>query len=473
MKRTATLAVAVAVAGCSLGAPPGFSGGDSWTFPLVGPLEDTLLVVPVFVNDKGPYLMAIDPDAPISAVDQALVNELDLRTTVGGKILDETDTNRQTMTAEVRAFQIGDLTVRSRYPVVMKVGSFAIAGRHMRGVLGRDVIADSLVFGFDRDKGVGYLATQKGFTPPADATVIGYDLLSNRLPVDIQPVGRRIAKVQIDGKSFDLHLDLGAVTSSLRPNLWGKAGLTAVAMETDVRDEAGTVRHYKEAAVGNQVVAGGVSAGGVLFVPFGDKRWEDEFIDGTLGLNFFKLLNVRANWDAEKVYVIPRGDVVTTAAERVKRWRNATLDGCAHLGCVEVGMIEPEAAPAPATPAPATPEPAPAAPGASAAPGAAGPPGAGGAPAIMPRPARPVLTVTRDESAKGVDLEVTIGALAANGQPLDLPRLVVNLPTGVDRLSNQLDPTYGGTKLVVLDVSPFPRQCPRGGGCIAAFASPP
>jgi hypothetical protein len=461
MKRTVTLVFAVAVAGCSMGAPPGFSSGESWTFPLVGPLEDTVLVVPVFVHDKGPYLMAIDPDAPVSAFDQGIVNELNLRTTVGGKILDETDTNRRVMNAEVLSLRLGNLTVRSRYPVTMKVGSYNLGGRQIRGVLGRDIIADSLVFGFDREKGVGYLATQKGFTPPSDSLAINYDILTNRLPVDIQPPGRRIARVTIDGKPFDLHLDLGGVTSSLRPNLWTKAGLTAIAMDSEVRDEAGTVRTYKEAAVGGQVGAGALSAGGVTFIPYGDKRWEEEFIDGTLGLNFFRTLNVYANWDAEKFYATPRGDVLATTAERIKRWGNATLDGCAHPGCVELGLIDPSAAPAPAP----TAEPAPSgAPGAGAAPGAMAP--------VPPMQPRPVLTITRDTTASGIDLEVTLGAVGDTGQLLVMPRLVVNLPAGVDRLSTQLDATYSGTKLVVLDVSPFPRQCARGGGCIAAFASP-
>src|SRR4051812_1080712 len=50
MKHHALAAVTIALAGCTVGAPPGFSGGDRWTFPLVGPLEDGLLVTPVSVH---------------------------------------------------------------------------------------------------------------------------------------------------------------------------------------------------------------------------------------------------------------------------------------------------------------------------------------------------------------------------------------------------------------------------------------
>jgi hypothetical protein len=30
----------LALTGCAVGAPPGFSEGDTWSFPLVAPLED-------------------------------------------------------------------------------------------------------------------------------------------------------------------------------------------------------------------------------------------------------------------------------------------------------------------------------------------------------------------------------------------------------------------------------------------------
>ena len=60
--------------GCSVGAPPGFSSGDRWAFPLVGPLEDGLLITPATVHGHGPYLFAIDPDATVSAVDKNIVD---------------------------------------------------------------------------------------------------------------------------------------------------------------------------------------------------------------------------------------------------------------------------------------------------------------------------------------------------------------------------------------------------------------
>jgi hypothetical protein len=476
MNRAKVLLVAVlaaSAASCSIGAPPGFSSGDSWTFPLVGPLEDGLLVVPVFVNDKGPYLFGIDPDSAVSQVDEAIVSELGLHNGLGPRVLDESDTNRVSRMAEVLSFRIGPLGVRNRNVLVMKVGSMNASGRVLRGMLGRDVISDSIAFGFDRERGVGFLATQKAFTPPANAIEVGYSLVANRVASEFAPVSRRVAKLAIDGKEFKLHLDLGAIPSQLRKKLWDKAGFQSLPIENDLRDEFGTVRHTTEAAVANSVQAGGLSASGMLFVPYEDKRWEDEDVDGTVGLNFFRTMNVSANWDNQKLYLIPRGDIVATAKERIDRWGSEKIRGCEHLGCVSIDLMDQDAPAAPAEPAaPAAPT-APA-PTTSTAPGASpsGPPGAGaGAPAIMMPPPRPVVVLRRDSSAAGIDLELLVAAVGANGQVSDLPRLVVNMPGDVDVVTNQLDPSYAGANLVVLDLSPYPRSCSRGnGGCLQSLA---
>ena len=448
------LAVLVLVAGCTVGAPPGFSGGDRWSFPLVGPLEDGLLVTPVYINDKGPYLMGIDPDAPASSVDEALVSELSLHNAMGPKMLDETDTQRPTRFAEVLALRVGTLTVKNRNVTVMKVGSFGAGGRQLRGMLGKDVIADSLVFGYDRERGVAYLSTTKAFTPPAAASSFGYDTVSNRLAVEVQPPGRRVAKIQIGANSFKLHVDLGAVYSQLRKNLWTKAGLQAVPVQIDMRDEVGTHQQTDQGAVANQVTAGNLSTSGVLFVPYADKRWEEEFVDGSVGLNFFRTTNVWAHWDAAKIYFEPRGDAVALTKERISRWKSAVLDACAEPGCIKATFGD---APAGAGPVPQ--------------PGGAGPGGAG-APVAPPLPpaSAPVLTLDRDPSAKALKLEILVGAVGGDGRLSDLPYLVVHLPENQERIMNRLDPSYRGYKMVVLDVSPFPRACQHATGCIASLS---
>jgi hypothetical protein len=336
----------------------------------------------------------------------------------------------------------------------MHVGSMSVGGRALRGVLGKDVIADSLAFGFDRERGIAWLATQKGFTPPAGAVEMGYDVITNRLAVEYPPTSRKVAKVMVDDKGFKMHVDLGAIPSQLRKGLWAKAALASVPVQTDLRDEVGTVRHATEGGVANTMSVGGFTATGVLLVPYDDKRWEDEDVDGSVGLSFFRMVNVAANWDAEKLFLTPRGDLMSTVKDRIARWGSAEITGCEHVGCADVSVIEPEPPVAPPDGA------------------GSGAPGAGGAPGSGPREPRPVMIVKRDASVSGIDLELLLVAVGPDGKELDQPRLVVNLPAGAESLSNQLDPAYSGSKLVVVDVSPYPRPCGNGGnGCIQALAS--
>src|SRR5215813_11489099 len=103
-------AMVVFAAGCAVGAPPGFSSGERWTFPLVGPLEDGLLVTPAMVRGHGPYLFAFDPDANISAVDKQIVDDAGLRTSAGPRIIDETNTGQIRLYAEMIDLKIAGLT---------------------------------------------------------------------------------------------------------------------------------------------------------------------------------------------------------------------------------------------------------------------------------------------------------------------------------------------------------------------------
>ena len=55
------------IAGCAVGAPPGFSSGDRWVFPLVGPLEEGLQIadIPVGRQRRVPQLVGVvgtEPD---------------------------------------------------------------------------------------------------------------------------------------------------------------------------------------------------------------------------------------------------------------------------------------------------------------------------------------------------------------------------------------------------------------------------
>lgn len=448
-------------AGCTVGAPPGFSGGDHWMFPLVGPLEDGLLVTPVTVRGRGPYLFGIDPDATVTAIDQQVVVDAGLLVGSGPRRVDESETGRVWFYAELRDLKIAGLTIDRRDAMVFPTGLYNAEGRRLHGVLGRDVIADSLVFGFDRDQGIAMLSTVKAFQAPPDAIAIKYESVSSRsaqfVPSTqagspsagggdaverdnttrqhararageagvVMPVPRRLARAQIAGAGFAMHLDLGAVTSQLPEATWPRAQVAAGDASLRLVDEAGTRREISRAGTASEVMVGGAKAPQVAFVPFVDKRWGTEGVEGALGLDFFQPYAVYAHWDRSTYYLKARGDVAAQTAARIGRW-GTSLPSCPHVGCITVELV------------------------------AAG--------------QGPVLQVVRDAEASNRPLEVFLGVTPAAGQTAG--PLVVELPAGADRLTVGVPPEYAGATLQVLDASPFPRACVGDQGCVARLGGP-
>ena len=470
--RTILLALALGAGGCAVGAPPGFSDGDLWTFPLVAPLEDDLLLVPVYVNDRAePLLFMIDPDSRMSAIDNALQSELKPHTVYGPEEVTEADEKVRTFVAEIMKIKVGDLEVKNLKVRVVNAGTFFSGGRVVRGILGRDVIADSLVFAADRDRGVAFLATQGSLSPPPGAFEVGFRHYFNR----------QITRLKINEKhSFDVHLDIGARTSMLLANRRARAGLPRLPVRALLVDEYGFKREESSGGLAAKVALGDARVDGVLFLPFGDKRIDDEEVQGALGNNFFSRFHMTMNWDKKKLWLKPRSnDVIGTARERVRRWGNL-FDKCKNPACVSVQLVRVEA-PAPAAPAtpPAAPATPPAAPPA-ATPAPAPEPGVTPAPPVTPEPTPPggtapalplkELRILREDLAS-VEYEVMFEAVDADGRPLGLPRLLAHLPGGIPAVTERtLAPEYAAAAaFVVIDVSPFPRPCengPEGRRCV-------
>jgi hypothetical protein len=437
-RASAALALAALAAGaCTSGAPPGFSGGagDRWSFPLVGPLEGGLLLTPVTLNTYGPYLFLIDPDAPISIVDAELVKLAGLRPVPGPERLDETDTQRPRAYAEVLGLEVGTLVIERREVMVAPRHAYDFAGRRIHGVVGRDVMADSLAFGFDRDRGLGHLVAQGSFRAPPGAVALPYTELQPRIGnAKVLPVPRRLVSATINGEAggaaFPLHVDLGAVPSQLREGLWDRAKLVARALRAAVIDEVATPR-----AVGKGSGVAAVTVGSITgisaFIPYGDRRWEEQDIAGTLGLGFFAGHAVWASWHGKSLHLVSPRPI--EPAIRIARWDSPVLGKCKQPGCISFRLVDPLAGKAP--------------------------------PEGKPHPGL-VLSITREEPAGGMALEVV---LEAQGDP-KLPYLMVNLPPHVDRLLHQLKADFLGKTLAVVDASPHPRQCPGGGGCVDQLA---
>jgi hypothetical protein len=435
------LALGSSLVGCAVGAPPGFSEGDRWVIPLVGPLEDGLLLVPALVNDKGPYVFAIDPDAHVSIIDREVVDEVKPRTGEGPRMLDESDTQQNRFYGEILSWQIGTLTVAGPKPAqIVGKGTFDADGRRIHGVIGRDIIADSLVFGFDREMGVVTLTTQKAFKAPPNASVLSYSKLQSRIPnVETLPRSRLLVQANIGGASYAVHVDFGATTSQLRPRSWPRAQLAASEAQLAVVDEAGMLRPVKQKGVAPTVTAGAVTSKDVVFVPYNDKRWPDQDIEGSIGLGFFKPYNIVANWDRDQVYVTTRKDPTLDIPLRLGRWQSKTLTACADVGCVKVSAVDPLAGKPPEE-----------------------------------RPEKHpglVLSVVRDRSAQQLNLEVLIAVTPAEGKP-PLKWLVASLPAGSDRAMTHLPVDYLDASYTVLDAGMFPRTCPAGGACIDRIEAP-
>lgn len=436
----AAAALATLAGACSVGAPPGFAEGDRWVIPLIGPLEDQLLLVPALVNDKGPFVFAIDPDAPVSVIDEDVLNATGAHTGEGPRLLDESDTQRNRFYAEILSWQLGTLTVKGPMPAeVVGKGTFDADGRRIHGVIGRDIVAESLVFTFDRDAGIAVLSTQKAFDAPDKAIALSYSKLQSRIEnVETLPLPRRLVTATIGGANVAMHVDLGASTSQLRPRSWAKAGLVTSAASLTGVDEVGILHPIKEQGVASSVSVRDVTSKDVVFVPFVDKRWPDQDIEGTLGLDFFKPYRVTVNWDSDKLYLSPRSGL-KEVPHRISRWQSSTLMGCKDPGCAKVTLIDPLA---------------------------------GHAPETMPEKHPGVVaSIVRDPSAKRLDLELLVAVTPAPGKG-PLQWLVANLPAGTDRAMTHLPADYVGATLTVLDASPFPRACPAQGACVDRIAAP-
>lgn len=431
-RRHAALGIAIAVAGCNPGPPANFLGGkgDRWILPLVGTLEENLLLTPVLIDGNGPYLFAIDPDANVSIVDEQVVKEGKLLAVKGPARLDESNTEHARFYAEVRALELGSLIVERVTAMIVKTGTLDTNGRRIHGVIGRDALTDSLVFSFDRDQGMAYLTLESAFKPPAEAIAIKYTPVRSPQTSNARPLDRRVVNATVNGHPLALHLDFGAANSQLREPLWPDVGLTPVDGHAVVFDEVGSTRKVSKVAVAETVAVEGAVAQRVVFEPYEDKRFPAQ-PDGTLGLDFFRAFDVAVDWREKTLYLSPRQAV--DVATRVSRWDVGAFGQCKSPGCVSYRIIDPTVGKAldPARPHPGV-----------------------------------VLSVIREEIAGGMDLEVV---LEAKGKP-ELPRIVVNLSPTADRVLAHLKPEWAGVELTTVDASPYARPCLNAAGCVDLLA---
>jgi hypothetical protein len=377
---------------CVLGAPPGFSPGESWTFPLVDPLAHEPLITPVTIGGKGPFLFILDPDAD-TGVDVGFIPAIP---TVGNG----------PSYAPLSDVQIGTLHVDSLAFIARPNHAFDIANRRIAGVIGKQVITSGLVLGFDRDRGIAWLATPKHAALPAGARSFGTWERRGRgrdSPKDRGPY----VTATIDGHDQDVHIDLGRTANMLRTERW--AGLVVSDEPQTLVLADGERFETKKVATAKEVSAGGTTRFGVAFAPFADSWYLAEERAATLGLDFFWDFTVAVSFDAHRIYVAPRAPVAATT--RIGRWAVP----CKHLGCAELVLHDKDLE-------------------------------------VIP---------------ERVPVQLVVRAAAHDGTAL--PPLEIDLDAGAERFAVALDDTYAGATLEVADASPVPRTCAGAKQCVVPY----
>lgn len=381
---------------CVLGAPPGFSPGESWTFPLVDPLAHEPLITPVMIGGKGPFLFIIDPDA-FTGIDVGFLSAIPAF-------------GNGPSYPPLSDVQIGSLHVDSLPFIAREMHTFDTAGRRIAGVIGKELITSALVLGFDRDRGIAWLATPKHATIPAGARSLEYwegPSPDRTAPRDRGPY----VTGAIDGREQNLHVDLGRTSNMLRTDRWD--GLVVHDEPRTIALERGERLETTRVATAKHVTAGPsdhqIERFGVTFAPFVDSNYLAEERAATIGLDFFWDFAVAVSFDAHRIYVAPRTPVAP--GPRIARWELP----CKHTGCATLALrgkdleITPEHAP----------------------------------------------------------VQLVLRATAHDGSPL--PALEVNLDSGAEHVAVALDDTYTDAVLEVTDVSPFPRTCADAKQCVVPY----
>ena len=423
-----TAALILALAACGSSHRPDGPGAhaDRWTIPLVGPLEDGLLVASVTIDGRGTWLFQIDPDAAHSAIDEEVVKSLALTTSKGTSHVGESGTAQPRFDAHLPSIELGSLVIESKNALIVRAQHLVAQGRVLHGILGRDILTDAFVLGIDRDRGVAHLVMREAFTPPAGAI---------RVPLTAVPgrgTGpRRVVDATIHDEPFRLAIDLGSIHSGLRESLWSRAKLEPRDTRGGYFDEIGAHHLFERIAIAPAVTVASVRTDRITIIPFIDARLPDATVDGTLGLGFLRAHDLWLDGASNTLYLTPR--TAEPLATRLERWDVGAFGTCKQPGCVSVRTVDPLAG-KPLDPA-------------------------------KPHPGI-LLSVVREDIAGGMDLEVI---LEPHHRP-DLPRLIANLGPDAERAMIHLDATWRDVTLDVIDASPHPRTCPSGSACIDKLA---
>ncbi len=293
--RLATLWVAVGGFGCwgpaPVPTPPtaGSAADTKISFPLVRPLDGSLLVTPVKVGTEW-FLFELDPLAPRTRIDGDVV--------VHGE--DDETASVKLVAGDVASVVDAEL---------FDVRTIARDGFDIMGVLGRDVLRDDLVFGVDRDAGIAWLASPHVFQPPIPP--VAYQSSDDRALV----LGK------VDGAERYLRIDF-------------EDPLARVRRGPPVDPDIGVLLDHETVPV-DQLQPVDVSAFGIERAQLPVAEYHSFDVKGVLGAAFFAPYDLALDRTNHQLYLAPRSHKQRTAAARIARWGRTP---CVHLGCVEVSV---------------------------------------------------------------------------------------------------------------------------------------
>jgi hypothetical protein len=512
----AGFALGAALGGCSRaggGPPPGFGPGAQWAIPILGALGDSTPLTAVTIDGKGPYLFAVDVNAP-SAVDPRLARELGLGPPPAAQGEQATPAAAAaTPRVTIPRITLGNLTVAPARFEVRDVRA-THHGRPVQGSIGREILHPTLLWTLDRDRQSLYLGMRERQAPPPGAQRVAVRSAGGGAALLVE------AQVA-EGITAMLRVTFDSV-SAIRPELAEKAGMQAIGRREWMADEVrvgeasaseilfsafGKVAPAPEPAqpaspppgMPEAAVTGGKRppAPTPSATPAAGQAAAEEIdgVDGVLGQRFWASFLVAMYLAESAMWLAPRAEEPgALTAERLSRW-GALFDGCQSPACVSLAVAEPAAAvPAPADQAAGKPDDQASKPddksgkagpgkagagkpgGGKPGPGAAGGknPGKAGkgpkaAEAAPEPPPSNRLVVTREASKKDEVYDVLLQAFDEVDAPLPAPYVLVALPKGVTEVAFELTaiaPAYErAASFRVVDATPFPPPCRDKQGC--------
>lgn len=143
----ACLAALLLLGGCAVvggsisQAPEEVGQGEVGMEVFSDPTGSTILMVPVFFGDAGPFQFVLDTGASRTVLEPGLVDELGLSRGSGAAGAGIGGGEFNASTVQVESWRVGDVPLQARTVVTTDLPSVPDQGPQFRGLLGSDVLA--------------------------------------------------------------------------------------------------------------------------------------------------------------------------------------------------------------------------------------------------------------------------------------------------------------------------------------------